>query len=360
MNKEKKNKIIMTIIIGGVCLILFAVMFMQFRTIEETDITAIENMREAELRTAISEWKGKYEETVEQLQANQKTIKDYKNKLEKNEEASGLVDKELKDSNMILGKTDVFGEGVTITLSNSEERDVKYRDLLELINELRYAGAEAISINDVRILSSTEIAQPDGVLMIINGQRVSSPYVIKAIGNQTYLSSTLSLKDSGYIDKTRAIGLNVKLETGKNIKILKYNGDMNIKYMKEGGKQVMIFIAIVIGCILGAVIGIYAPIVPYTYSGYLAIAIIAALDSVFGGISSTLKKNFDLKIFVTGFFGNAILSILLTYLGQKLNVDIYLAAIVVFVGRMFNNLAIIRRYYLERWNEKMANKNNVS
>lgn len=211
MNKEKKNKIIMTIIIGGVCLILFAVMFMQFRTIEETDITAIENMREAELRTAISEWKGKYEETVEQLQANQKTIKDYKNKLEKNEEASGLVDKELKDSNMILGKTDVFGEGVTITLSNSEERDVKYRDLLELINELRYAGAEAISINDVRILSSTEIAQPDGVLMIINGQRVSSPYVIKAIGNQTYLSSTLSLKDSGYIDKTRAIGLNVKL-----------------------------------------------------------------------------------------------------------------------------------------------------
>ena len=84
MNKEKKNKIIMTIIIGGVCLILFAVMFMQFRTIEETDITAIENMREAELRTAISEWKGKYEETVEQLQANQKTIKDYKNKLEKN------------------------------------------------------------------------------------------------------------------------------------------------------------------------------------------------------------------------------------------------------------------------------------
>ncbi len=111
----------------------------------------------------------------------------------------------------------------------------------------------------------------------------------------------------------------------------------------------MILIAIVVGCILGAVIGIYAPMVPYTFSGYLAIAIIAALDSVFGGIASTLNKQFDLKIFVTGFFGNAILSILLTYLGQRLNVDIYLAAIVVFVGRMFNNLAIIRRYYLEKW-----------
>lgn len=111
----------------------------------------------------------------------------------------------------------------------------------------------------------------------------------------------------------------------------------------------MILIAIVVGCILGAIIGIYAPMVPYTLSGYLAIAIIAALDSVFGGIASTLKKQFDLKIFVSGFFGNAILSILLTYLGQRLNVDIYLAAIVVFVGRMFNNLAIIRRYYLEKW-----------
>lgn len=110
----------------------------------------------------------------------------------------------------------------------------------------------------------------------------------------------------------------------------------------------MLLFAIVIGCILGVIFGINAPIIPYTYSGYLAIAIVAALDSVFGGITSVLNKKFDMKIFVSGFFGNAILSILLTYLGQKLNVDIYLAAIVVFVGRMFTNLAIIRRYYIDK------------
>ena len=114
----------------------------------------------------------------------------------------------------------------------------------------------------------------------------------------------------------------------------------------------MIFFSIILGCLLGIIFGVNAPIIPYSYSGYLAIAIVAAIDSVFGGIASVLKKNFDLKIFVSGFFGNAILSILLTYLGQKLNVDIYLAAIVVFVGRMFTNLAIIRRYYIEKWNEK--------
>ncbi len=113
----------------------------------------------------------------------------------------------------------------------------------------------------------------------------------------------------------------------------------------------MVIIAIIVGCLIGVVAGMFAPIIPYTMSGYVAISIVAALDSVFGGIASTIKGNFDLKIFVSGFFGNAILSILLTYLGQKLNVDIYLAAIVVFVGRMFTNLAIIRRYYIDKWGD---------
>ena len=110
----------------------------------------------------------------------------------------------------------------------------------------------------------------------------------------------------------------------------------------------MIYIAIIIGCIIGAILGAFAPVIPYTYSSYLSIAIVAALDTVFGGIASVIKGNFDLKIFLSGFFGNSILSIALTYLGEKLNVDIYLAAIVVFVGRMFTNLGIIRRYYIDK------------
>ena len=118
----------------------------------------------------------------------------------------------------------------------------------------------------------------------------------------------------------------------------------------------MVFIAILIGCIAGALIGMNAPMISYTYSSYLAIAVVAALDSVFGGITSVINKKFDLKIFITGFFGNAILAILLTILGQKLNVYIYLAAIVVFVGRMFVNLAIIRRYYVDKWSKAFENK----
>ncbi len=118
----------------------------------------------------------------------------------------------------------------------------------------------------------------------------------------------------------------------------------------------MIYIVIVICSVLGVVVGINLPTISYSYSGYLAIAIVAALDSVFGGITSVLKKNFDIKIFVSGFFGNAILAMLLTYLGEKLNVDIYLAAVIVFVGRMFTNLSIIRRYYIEKLTSKRDKK----
>ncbi len=116
----------------------------------------------------------------------------------------------------------------------------------------------------------------------------------------------------------------------------------------------MTIITVIIGTALGILLGFLIPTIPYSASKYLAIAIVAALDSVFGGIASHIKKNFDLKVFISGFFVNAIIAMLLTYLGQRLNVDIYLAAIIVFVGRMFNNLGIIRRYYLTKISQKFS------
>ena len=114
----------------------------------------------------------------------------------------------------------------------------------------------------------------------------------------------------------------------------------------------MIYITIIVCSILGIILGMNLPTISYSYSGYLAIAIVAALDSVFGGINSLLNKKFDISFFVSGFFGNAILAMLLTYLGEKLNVDIYLAAVIVFVGRIFTNMSIIRRYYIDKWSKK--------
>ena len=77
--------------------------------------------------------------------------------------------------------------------------------------------------------------------------------------------------------------------------------------------------------------------IPYSYSQYIAVAILAFLDSVFGAFSANIEKKFRMNIFLSGFFGNAIIAMLLVYIGSKLDVDIYLAAIIVFSTRLLNN-----------------------
>lgn len=100
----------------------------------------------------------------------------------------------------------------------------------------------------------------------------------------------------------------------------------------------------VIGLLIGVLLGLFLPwSIPVQYSTYMSVAILAALDSVFGGIRSSIDKNFNIEIFISGFFGNAILAAILTYIGDQLGVPIYYAAIFAFGVRLFQNFAIIRR-----------------
>ncbi len=97
-------------------------------------------------------------------------------------------------------------------------------------------------------------------------------------------------------------------------------------------------------------------VVPYAFTEYIAVAILAFLDSLFGAAAASMQKKFDLPIFITGFFGNAIIAIFLVFLGQKLNVDIYLAAVIVFSTRLFNNFSIIRRMAVDDVSKKRKKK----
>lgn len=97
-------------------------------------------------------------------------------------------------------------------------------------------------------------------------------------------------------------------------------------------------------------------VVPYAFTEYIAVAILAFLDSLFGAAAASMQKKFDLPIFITGFFGNAIIAIFLVFLGQKLNVDIYLAAVIVFSARLFNNFSIIRRMVVDDLSKKRKKK----
>lgn len=117
---------------------------------------------------------------------------------------------------------------------------------------------------------------------------------------------------------------------------------------------------VVLGLLIGILAGLTANIhIPPEYSRFVAIAILAALDSVVGALLSSMQKTFDSKIFVTGFFANTILAVGLTYLGKMLDVDISLAAIIVFGTRIFNNFASIRRlFFAKKRVDKMERQSN--
>ncbi|AKX93598.1 small basic family protein [Neomoorella thermoacetica] len=104
-----------------------------------------------------------------------------------------------------------------------------------------------------------------------------------------------------------------------------------------------------IGLIVGVVAGLLLPVkIPVVYSKYMSVAVLAALDSVFGGLRASMEDNFDNAIFLTGFFSNTLLAAFLAYIGDQLGVELYLAAVLVFGVRLFQNLAIIRRHLLKR------------
>lgn len=232
MNREK---IAMSITIGMVCVLLIAVMFAQFKTVEQTDITGIETAREEELRAMLASWKSKYEEVSQKVEETTQKIDEYKDKAASIEETNNLLDKELLQTDKLVGKTDVIGEGVIISLIDNQDTQIEDTDLLKLVNELKLAGAEAISINDKRIVNMSEIVNVNETILV-NTERITSPYTVKAIGNQKYLSSALSLKNSGYIDKYTSYGKTINMSVEKNIKILAYNGGKNLmefRYAKE-------------------------------------------------------------------------------------------------------------------------------
>lgn len=113
----------------------------------------------------------------------------------------------------------------------------------------------------------------------------------------------------------------------------------------------------ILGLIIGLILGTISTFaVPAVYTKYLSIAVLAALDSILGGVRALLNGNFDRPILLTGFFTNAILAAGLAYLGDRLGVDLYLAAVFAFGIRLFNNLGGIRRAFLYNHRMKKAEK----
>jgi uncharacterized protein YlxW (UPF0749 family) len=229
-----KGKISVSIVVFFVTVLLVASMYVQFRTVEESNSIGIEVMREDELRQEVLSWRNKYNEINEKLESNNQKINEYTNIIQNNQQSSEVLDKELKEYDMLVGKTNVTGCGVVLTLNDNNDMSFTASNLIYLVNELRYAGAEAISVNGQRIVNSSDIVGiNNNQYILVNGERIVGPYEVKAIGNKEEFDKILNFKDSGFIPYYRNKGYSIEMHYADNISINAYNKEINLKYLKD-------------------------------------------------------------------------------------------------------------------------------
>lgn len=240
----KNGKITMIITIGIACFVLVLIIFMQFKIVYQTDKASIETLRAEDLKTELANWKSKYESSEEKYNEIMETLNKYKQQSSSNSKTKKNLEEELENLRLMLGKTDVEGPGIIITLKNpvnietseldeeSAEQRISANELMLIVNYLKDAGAEAISINGKRVVNSTYIAQitTSGYIKM-NGERISPPFTIKAIGDSEYLKS--SLIGIGYVDKIKNYGQTIEIKEEKNIIIDKFTGKLENKYIEE-------------------------------------------------------------------------------------------------------------------------------
>ena len=233
------NKKIISIVLGIMCFALTLGICVQTRTVKNSNSTVSNNYEENNLRAEVLKYKEKYDNKYKELEKAEEELENERQNSTQNN--SELEEKEaaIKEGNKIIGLTEVPGPGVIITLSDSKKDTstvlnpsillVHDVDVLSVVNELKNAGAEAISINDQRLVTTTSISC-GGNIIDINGEKVGAPFVIKAIGLPEQLAG-LS-RPGGYLEILKNASVGAELKKSNNITIPKYAGVINYQYMK--------------------------------------------------------------------------------------------------------------------------------
>lgn len=109
-------------------------------------------------------------------------------------------------------------------------------------------------------------------------------------------------------------------------------------------------LALILGLLIGFLL--LQPEIGPELAPYLAVGVLAGMDSLLGGTRSALEDRFRTDVFVTGFFSNIAVAFFLAWLGDKIGVNLYLAAVLILGWRIFTNLSLIRRHALTKWNDR--------
>ena len=237
----KKWKIALTL--GLVCCILTIAISIQFKTIDNSNSTVVKTLTNNELRDQVLKAKEKYDKEVSELEKSEKKLEEVRVKATANDENAAQKEEQIKKDKMLIGLADVTGDGIVITLKDNgtvrrstlasldsiEQYLVHAVDVLEVVNALKNAGAEAISVNDQRVTNFTDIYCAGNVIQI-NGQKISSPIEIKAIGSPELLYGSLKIP-GGYIQLLEESGVVVTLQKQENITIKKYDGILKTQFL---------------------------------------------------------------------------------------------------------------------------------
>ena len=177
------------------CFVLAFALTLQIRTMSIEDSVVSQTFADEELKDSLLQWKEKYEKASQNLDKSNKELDVIRQSASTNASDSEEKTAQIKKNNLLLGLTNVQGKGIVIELADGKT-NIQMLDassllihdgnLRDIVNELANAGAEAIEINGQRIVNSTYIVCAGNVILV-NGEKISSPCVIKAIGNQESL-----------------------------------------------------------------------------------------------------------------------------------------------------------------------------
>ena len=216
----------------------------QINTIEEATNTVGTTLRDnSGLRDELLSIQGKYQSLYNKLEEREKTLEETRQIAANNNESDTQNEEQIKNNQKLLGLTDISGQGLIIRLDENREVDsnqvlningylVHEEDLLYIVNELFNAGADAVSINDQRIVNATSILC-DGNIIRVNGEMIGVPITIKAIGYPERLDGALT-RPGGYLEIMASDGVIVSVERSENISISKYNGVYAYEYLTRG------------------------------------------------------------------------------------------------------------------------------
>lgn len=234
----KRKQIAITL--GIMCFLLTVALCVQLKTMNSANSTVSQTLADNELRDEVLRMKERYDNAYTDLENAQKELETVRQEAAQNDATAEAKQEELRENNMLLGNTDVIGDGVEVVLEDADTTNgnisaalqiIHYDDIQWVVNELKNAGAEAIEVNGQRIVNTTAITC-EGNIIKINGERIGSPFSIKAIGSQSLLYGALERAGS-YLEEIRNDGNTAQVTRIDDITISKYTGILSYEYLHE-------------------------------------------------------------------------------------------------------------------------------